>query len=129
MKCLVNRVKTFFLLVMVTGVVLVSCSKQSEDVLKGQVTVTCDTAGMKYSINVLPILTANCYSCHANGIVNGGVSLDGYSSVVKQVSNGKLVAAITHAAGVVPMPYNGGKLSDCDIAIIKAWINEGTPNN
>ncbi len=129
MKCLVNRVKTFFLLVMVTGVVLVSCSKQSEDVLKGQVTVTCDTAGMKYSTNVLPILTANCYSCHANGIVNGGVSLDGYSSVVKQVSNGKLVAAITHAAGVVPMPYNGGKLSDCDIAIIKAWINEGTPNN
>lgn len=129
MKCLANRVKTFFLLLMVTGVVLASCSKQSEDVLKGQVTVTCDTVGMKYSANVLPILTANCYSCHANGIVNGGVSLDGYSSVVKQVNNGNLVAAITHAAGVVPMPYNGGKLSDCDIAIIKAWINEGTPNN
>jgi hypothetical protein len=129
MKCLANRVKAFFLLLMVTGVVLVSCSKQSEDVLKGQVTVTCDTVGMKYSTNVLPILTANCYSCHANGIVNGGVSLDGYSSVVKQVSNGNLVAAITHAAGVVPMPYNGGKLSDCDITIIKAWINEGTPNN
>lgn len=129
MKCLANRVRTFFLLLMVTGVVLVSCSKQSEDVLKGQVTVTCDTVGMKYSANVLPILTANCYSCHANGIVSGGVTLDGYSSVVKQVKNGNLVAAITHAAGVVPMPYNGGKLSDCDIAIIKAWINQGTPNN
>lgn len=129
MKCFANRVKSFFFLLMITGVVLVSCSKQSEDVLKGQVTVTCDTVSMKYSTNVLPILAANCYSCHANGIVNGGVSLDGYSSVVKQVSNGNLVAAITHAAGVVPMPYNGGKLSDCDIAIIKAWINEGTPNN
>jgi len=107
-----------------------SCTKQSEDVLKAQGGGTvCDTTGMQYSLDVLPILKANCYSCHANGIVNGGVSLDGYANVATQVSNGNLIGAITHAPGYVPMPFDGGKLSDCDIAKIKAWINEGAPDN
>jgi hypothetical protein len=113
----------------VVGIVA-SCSKQSEDVLKFQNGGgTCDTVGMRFSLNVLPILQANCYRCHAGGIVNGGVSLDGYRNVVIQVQNGHLIAAITHAAGFVPMPFDGGKLSDCNIAIIQAWINEGAPDN
>jgi len=111
-------------------VIVASCSKQSEDILKSQRGGgTCDTVGMRFSVNVLPILQANCYRCHAGGIINGGVSLDGYSNVVLQVQNGNLIAAITHAAGVVPMPFDGGKLSDCNIAIIQAWINEGAPDN
>ena len=110
--------------------VIASCTKQSEDVLKSQIdTGTCDTVGMHYSANVLPILVANCYSCHANGIVNGGVSLDGYANVVLQVQNGNLIKAITHTGGVVPMPFDGGKLSDCNIGKIQAWVNEGAPDN
>ena len=109
---------------------LSSCTKQNEETLKGQGGgVTCDTAGMKYSTDVLPILQANCYRCHGNGNVTGGITLDGYAALVTQVNNGNLIGAITHAAGYTPMPFDGGKLSDCDIAKIKAWINEGTPNN
>jgi len=115
--------------VIVVGIAA-SCTKKSEDVLKAQQGGgTCDTSNMQYTANVLPILQANCYSCHANGIVNGGVTLDGYSNVAIQVSNGNLVGAITHAPGYVPMPFDGGKLSDCDIAKIQAWINEGAPDN
>lgn len=107
-----------------------SCTKQNEETLKAQTGgTTCDTIGMKYSTDVLPILQANCYRCHGNGNANGGVALDGYSAMVTQVNNGNLVGAITHAAGYTPMPYDGGKLSDCEIAKIQAWINEGTPNN
>ena len=108
-----------------------SCSKQNEETLKarGGGGVTCDTTGMKYAADVLPILQANCYRCHGNGNVTGGITLDGYAALVTQVNNGNLIGAITHAPGYTPMPFDGGKLSDCDIAKIKAWINEGTPNN
>ncbi|HRQ50449.1 MAG TPA: cytochrome c [Agriterribacter sp.] len=102
--------------------VLGSCSKASEDVLMPQ---QCDTVGMKYSRDILPIITANCYSCHANGIVNGDVSLDGYANLKIQAGNGNLIGVITHANGYPPMPDNGGKLSDCEINKIKAWIAGG----
>jgi len=132
-KFLVTRKTLAWLIgIAVTAVVVVSCTKQSEDVLQAQQgggTTTCDTTNMKYSTNVVPILTANCYSCHANGIVNAGVTLDSYSNVLIQVNNGNIIGAITHASGYVPMPFDGGSLSDCDIATIKAWINEGAPNN
>lgn len=119
-----------FIAIAATVGIAASCSKQSEDVLKLQTGGgTCDTVNMSYSANVLPILVSNCYRCHANGIINGGVSLDGYNNVVIQVQNGHLIAAITHAAGFVPMPFDGGMLSDCNIASIKAWINEGAPDN
>ena len=99
-----------------------SCSKASEDVLTVQ---ECDTGGIKYGADILPIITANCYSCHANGIVNGDVSLDGYANLKNQANNGNLVGVITHASGYPPMPDNGGKLSDCEINKIKAWIAAG----
>ncbi|HRO45702.1 cytochrome c [Agriterribacter sp.] len=99
-----------------------SCSKASEDVLMPQ---QCDTVGMKYSRDILPIIAANCYSCHANGIVNGDVSLDGYANLKIQAGNGNLIGVITHANGYPPMPDNGGKLSDCEINKIKAWIAGG----
>ena len=125
-----NKWQACFIVMAAALAVMVSCSKQSEDVLKGQVGGgTCDTVGMRFSANVLPILQANCYRCHAGGIVNGGVTLDGYSNVIKQVQNGQLIGAITHAPGFTPMPFDGGKLSDCNIAIIQAWINEGAPDN
>ncbi|HTN09273.1 cytochrome c [Agriterribacter sp.] len=100
-----------------------SCSKASEDML--MTVQQCDTSGMKYSADVLPIITTNCYSCHANGIVNGDVSLDGYANLKTQADNGNLAGVITHTGGYPPMPDNGGKLSDCEINKIKAWIKGG----
>jgi len=43
--------------------------------------------------------------------------------------NGTLAGAIEHTPGFTPMPQFGDKLSDCNIAIIKAWINNGALNN
>jgi hypothetical protein len=43
--------------------------------------------------------------------------------------NGKLVGAITHAAGFLPMPQSAPKLSDCNINKIKDWVNRGALNN
>lgn len=98
------------------------CSKASEDML---VQPQCDTVGMRYSVDILPVIAANCYSCHANGVVNGDVSLDGYANLKTQADNGNLTGVITHANGYPPMPDNGGRLSDCEISKIKAWIAAG----
>ena len=119
------------LLCLITGSILltISCSKSSEDTLTTPTQQLCDTVNMTYSSDVQPILQANCYSCHGNGIVNGGVSLDDYSNVRDLAEDGELLGVITHAAGYPPMPDNGGKLSDCDINKIKDWINRGASNN
>lgn len=131
MRNLLNKFNVYLgAAIIVAGIAASSCTKQNEETLKAQSGgVTCDTTGMKYSADVVTILQANCYRCHGNGNINGGVTLDSYANVVTQVNNGNLIGAITHAAGYTPMPFDGGKLSDCDIAKIKAWINEGTPNN
>jgi hypothetical protein len=89
----------------------------------------CDTNNVTFSATVAPILAANCYSCHSTAIATSGVVLDTYNGVKKQASNGTLIGVITHAPGFPPMPDGGGKLSDCNIAKIKKWIDAGAPNN
>lgn len=120
------------LLCLATGgmLLIIGCSKSSEDTLTTPVTPSsCDTANMTFAKDVQPILQANCYSCHGNGNVNGGVTLDNYAGVKAVADNGNLVAVITHAAGYPAMPQGAAKLSDCDINIIKDWINRGATNN
>ncbi|MBX2923689.1 MAG: hypothetical protein KF746_15915 [Chitinophagaceae bacterium] len=102
-----------------------ACSKASEEELDPP----CDTTGMRYSIDILPVIAAHCYSCHGNGTITEGVDLDGYENLKSRADNGDLLGAITHAAGYTPMPYNQPKLSDCDINKIKAWIQSGAPDN
>ncbi|MBX3257412.1 MAG: hypothetical protein KF862_25025 [Chitinophagaceae bacterium] len=102
-----------------------ACSKASEE----ELAPPCDTDNMRYSADILPIISTNCYSCHGNGTVTEGVDLDGYANLKARADNGDLLGAVTHAAGYTPMPYNLPKLSDCDINKIKAWIRDGAPNN
>src|SRR4051812_39550980 len=120
------------LLCLISGsiVLAIGCSKTSEDKL---ITTTpppsCDTVNMTYSTDIQPILQANCYSCHGNGNIEGGITLDTYPSVKNVSEGGELIGTITHAAGYPPMPDGGGKLSDCDINKIKDWINRGASND
>ena len=93
----------------------------------------CDTTIIiSYRSDITNILQQNCYVCHSADkyATNGGNrQLDMFSSLQKMVINGKLLKAINHTAGAVPMPYGGGKLSDCDIMKITAWVNRGARDN
>jgi uncharacterized membrane protein len=118
----------------IISILVAACSKSNEVAqmqksANGTTIASCDTANMQFSTNVLPILQANCYSCHGNGRTENGVSLDGYENVKKQADNGKLIGTITHAAGYPPMPNNLPKLSDCDINKITDWMDRGAINN
>jgi cytochrome c553 len=107
----------------------VSCSKSNEADTQNTGTGGCDTVDMKYTANVLPIISGNCYSCHGNGVINGGIELDSYNKLLIQVNNGNLIGVITHSAGYPAMPQGKAKLSDCDINKIRGWIARGAQNN
>ena len=128
-----------FLLLMVVTVVIYSCSKNNETDMGqnqnpggGNNPGACDTVNMLYSVNVAPIIQSNCFSCHSNATVTTSgapFSLEGYNNLKARVEDGRLLGAITHAAGFSPMPKGGPKLSDCNINKIKSWVNRGALNN
>lgn len=103
-----------------------SCKKGSQDLL-----ATCDTVGMKYATNVVPILQNNCYGCHGAGNTagSGGILLEGYANLRPYALNGKLVGNISHAPGFNPMPLGLPKLPDCEINTITDWVKNGYLNN
>jgi hypothetical protein len=113
-----------------------SCSKDSEDEMNPDPDPpggggNCDTTNRKYAAHVVPILSANCYSCHGTNTNSGsgGIVLEGYNNIKPKADAGTLIGVITHATGFPAMPQGGPKLSDCNINIIRSWINNGAQNN
>jgi mono/diheme cytochrome c family protein len=89
----------------------------------------CDTSAVTYSTSVAPVLSSNCNVCHGGSTPSASIKLDVYSGVKQQVDNGRLLGVVTHNPNYSPMPKNGTKLSDCNIAKIRKWIAAGAPNN
>lgn len=127
-----KKVLSLSALMIICSLIIASCSKSNEEEQNPNPDPGpgngCDTVNMKYAANVLPIIRNNCYSCHG-GNGTSGISLDGYNNLKARVDDGRLIGAITHASGFSPMPKGGSKLSDCDINIIKDWIERGAQNN
>ncbi len=118
------------------SLLIVACSKSSEDLLQGGATpttpvVTCDTVAMKYSTDIVNILKANCYSCHGAGSSggSGGIDLSTYVNLSKWAANGFLVGTVTHATGYVGMPLGSPKMDACTVNKIVAWVHQGAKNN
>jgi mono/diheme cytochrome c family protein len=89
----------------------------------------CDTAAVKYSTSVLPVLSSNCINCHGGAAPSAGIGLDSYAGVKTQVDNGRLWGAVAHNPGYSPMPKNSNKLNTCNLEKIRIWIAAGAPNN
>ncbi len=113
--------------------ILFSCSKSNEAEFKtvdqGINSTSCNTSNMKFSTDIVPILQANCNSCHNTARPAAGVNTENYNGVKAIADNGLFIGTITHATGFSPMPKGKPKLADCDINKIKAWIAQGTKNN
>lgn len=91
--------------------------------------VACDTTGLSYMADIQPVFQTNCISCHSGGAPSGNINLSTYNGVMSTITNNALVGSITHSTGFSPMPQGASKLSNCNIAIIQAWIHAGAPNN
>lgn len=109
---------------------LCSCTYHNEEELYGNKEIDpCDTITVTYTLDVQPVLQANCYSCHNQSFASGGINLDGFNQTKSVAHSGRLVGAINHSPGFSPMPKSGGKLASCDITKIGRWVEAGMPQN
>jgi uncharacterized membrane protein len=89
----------------------------------------CDTANVKYSTHILPLIQNACQGCHSGASPGGGINLATYAGVKAIADNGKFFGSISFLSGYSQMPKNGSKLTDCQITMVKIWINQGSPQN
>ncbi len=90
----------------------------------------CDTENISYAANIRPILENNCLGCHRGANPVGGFSLETYADVAAKVNSGQFYGAVAWEQGFVRMPFGASApLPECDLAVIKAWIDAGAPNN
>ena len=97
----------------------------------------CDTAAVSFSLQIQPILAAECDICHsadAADLVGGGNNLDGYDNTWNftepgDADNSLLYQSVAWVPGASFMPKSGSQLSTCELALIRNWINQGALNN
>ncbi len=93
-------------------------------------TPSCDTLDMTYTDDIASIFNSTCAipTCHAQGATSP--ELHNYAAVKLELDGpDRIVGAIKHEDGFVAMPFPSGSdmISDCRIAKIEAWVNDGAP--
>jgi hypothetical protein len=84
-----------------------------------------------FAHEVVPILKARCAKCHTNGTYKGSMSLDTRAEVVKKAAvpgkaaDSKLIQRVTSDDPDERMPSEGPRLSDKEVRVLRAWIDEG----
>lgn len=91
----------------------------------------CNTSNVSYTAHIRPLIENKCLGCHntANAPNAEDIYLGTYSQDSAQAMNGNLYGVLTRAPGFQPMPKYQGKITDCEISFVKAWIDAGVPNN
>ncbi|HEY1114454.1 MAG TPA: c-type cytochrome domain-containing protein [Chitinophagaceae bacterium] len=89
----------------------------------------CDANNFTFTTAVRPLMATKCTGCHSGTNPQGGIDISTYTALKVQVTNGKLWGSINHLAGYAAMPKNGSKLSPCELAQVKGWIDAGALNN
>jgi len=115
-----------FLLILIS---FQSCYKDKAQKLYPTV-AACDTANITYTNSVKSILDANCVNagCHNNNNPSGGYLLDNYNNTLLAIPNNKLINALKYVSGGSKNMPPSGKISECEINKIQAWINQGSKN-
>lgn len=105
-------------------IVATSCEFNSEEELYGPEPEP--PVEVSYSADIEPIIQMSCATtaCHVQGGFANGVFED-YTGVKAKVDNGSFRQRVLVDKDMPP----GGSLSDKDLAIIKAWLDNGAPNN
>jgi len=89
----------------------------------------CNTTGMSYSADIVPIIESKCNSCHYTGSTVIGIPLDTHAGILAKVTDGTLIPAIEYIGGAYAVMPPSAKLPACDIEKIKSWVAAGAPNN
>jgi mono/diheme cytochrome c family protein len=92
-------------------------------------------AAVDYDGQIQPIFAERCFSCHSQEKRSGGLSLYSYEDVLNGGRNGSTVRTGNSADSLLMlritgenqprMPLVGAALNDGEIALIRAWIDQG----
>lgn len=113
--------KIVFILFILT---LISCYNDNEEDLYGP--VSCDVSAITYANDVLPIINASCATtgCHVSG-GSGPGDFTNYNDLKLKVDNGTFETRVLVDKNMPP----NTPLSNCDLQILQAWIDNGALNN
>jgi hypothetical protein len=109
--------------------VVSSCYYDNEEDLYQFASNDCDTSNVTYSKDIAPLTQTWCNSCHSGSAPSGGVNTSNYNGLRSVALSGAFYGSITHSGSYSPMPQNSPKLSVCNIAKVRIWIEEGALNN
>ncbi len=123
-----RKFKLPFLLVIVIMLFSKCYYDKEEELYKYSNMSACDTANVTYTGTIAPLMiNSNCNICHSHAAANGGIILDDYTNLSKNIN--RVWGSVNHFQGYVAMPQGGNMLSPCDLSKIKAWMNKGNLNN
>lgn len=82
-----------------------------------------------YLDEVKPLLRERCYACHGALKQKGRLRLDTAQRILaaEVIANGELLARVTSQDPEKRMPHEGAPLKPAQIAILRRWIDAGTP--
>ena len=85
-----------------------------------------------FAHDILPLLKARCAKCHTNGEYKGSFSIDTREAILKTKSaipgkstDSELFQRLVSDDPLTRMPSKGERLTAKEIALLKAWIDEG----
>lgn len=93
-------------------------------------------SNIEFAADIKPILERSCTKCHANGKRKGGFSIDHLHSFIGGGDSGPAVIEGKSAESLLiklvlsndpdeRMPSKGDRLTLADIAVLRAWIDQG----
>lgn len=113
--------KVSFFVFTLGSLLLFSCTRDKVTPIDQQ----CNTT-ISFATDVLPIMEANCVSCHQPGNACGGYDLSTYTAIA---ANANAIVGSMKANGYQLMPIGGPALADSTIQKISCWINQGKQDN
>jgi hypothetical protein len=97
-------------------------------------TMAAEPKTVDFAHDIVPLIKARCAKCHTDGTYKGAFSLDTREAVLKSetVVPGKseesdLFERVTSDDPEVRMPPKGDPLNPREIALVRAWIDQGLP--
>lgn len=122
------RIFLYLSIVLAGSMVLQGCYYDNEEDLYQNYYAQnkCDTANVSFAQDIQPIIQGNCATtgCHVAGGSGPGIFTN-YAGLMEKVNNGSFENRVLVQR---TMPPNSS-LSDCQLQLLRAWLNAGAPDN
>jgi hypothetical protein len=92
-------------------------------------------AGQSFERDLQPVFRKHCYNCHAANVKIGSLDVETHAGLMRGGNQGPIVVPgkaaasrlyLTLTGAMEPvMPMGGAKLSERELAVVRAWIDGG----